>query len=304
MKRAVAAFIVFMAASFGPSSPSSADPPSAGPPPPGPSSTAPQPRVGDRFTLARRFETKEEKQGESSGSSTDRDALIERVVEVRGDGLVIDYDLPEGAKPDERARQWEFPVRIFEPNAGPPRLLDPAGMSRRVEAWLKRSKLKRSACGRWGFTWTAYQIECDPQSVLKVIAVFRLSRGTMRAGDHYQDAHAAAPAVLTQTSVDQDGTLYTAQMTLDPDLVRQERAESDVVVGAILQEPITLKQALKNQAAMAITGTITTLFETDTSGAVVRRTTLTKMKIKDAHGTTETLNSTEVLERTRAVAKP
>jgi hypothetical protein len=299
MKRALTRLMLLMAASIGLASSLSADQP-----PPGPSSTAPQPRTGDRFTLARRFETKEEKQGESSGSSMDRDVLIERVVEVRGDGLVIDYDLPEGAKAEERARQWEFPARIFEPNVGPPRLLDPAGMSRRVDAWLKRSKLKRSACGRWGFTWTAFKVECDPQSVLKIITVFRLSRGTVHAGDRYQDAHAIAPTVLTQTSTDQDGTLYTAQMELNPDLVRQERAESEVVVGEILQEPITLKQALKNQADMAITGTITTLFETDPNGVVVRRTTLTKMKIKDAHGAIETLNSTEVLERTRAVAKP
>jgi hypothetical protein len=87
-------------------------------------------------------------------------------------------------------------------------------------------------------------------------------------------------------------------------LVRQERAESEVVVGEILRTPVTLKQALKNQAALDISGTITTLFETDPSGVVVRRTTLTKMKIKGARGTTETLNSTEVLERTRADGKP
>src|SRR4051812_11749928 len=83
----------------------------------------PAPQLGDTYEITL---TKESAQhgGAGSGSSLDRDTVVERVIGLRTNGLELEYDLPKAATADERARNWQFPARVFKPFAGPAQLLN------------------------------------------------------------------------------------------------------------------------------------------------------------------------------------
>ena len=130
-------------------------------------------RAGDVYEITTDREASGETAGgESTGSSHDRDAIIERVVAVRGDGLELEFDLPKEATADDRARTWQFPVRVLKPAQGPMQLLNRPELEARIDTWLKAASLTRAACGQWYFTWSAFQIQCDPQSVIGGIEPF------------------------------------------------------------------------------------------------------------------------------------
>jgi hypothetical protein len=86
-------------------------------------------------------------------------------------------------------------------------------------------------------------------------------------------------------------------MPVDPDAVRRGRAESDVVVGEIMNKPVSLDAALRERAREIVSGTISVKFETDPAGNVLRRTKVTKLDITRPDGRSETETVTETLER-------
>jgi len=83
-------------------------------------------------------------------------------------------------------------------------------------------------------------------------------------------------------------------MPVDPDAVRRARAESDVVVGEIMNKPVSLDAALRERAMEIISGTISVAFETDPAGNVRRRTKVAKL---GPDGRSETQTVTATLER-------
>jgi hypothetical protein len=222
--------------------------------------------------------------------------ITERVIGVRADGLELEYDLPDAATADERARDWQFPARVFEPSGGPAQLLNGPELEARVDAWLKAAGWPRTACGHWIFTWTAFHIECDPQSVIKTIQSYDLRSADVREGAPYQEAEARGPARLARKA-GPDGTIFTVEMPVDPDTIRRARAESDVVVGEIMHKPVSLDAALRERAKEMVSGTISVAFETDLAGCVRRRTKVTKLDITGPDGRSETQTVTETLER-------
>ena len=94
-----------------------------------------------------------------------------------------------------------------------------------------------------------------------------------------------------------DGAIFAVEMPVDPDAVRRARAESDVVVGEIMNKPVPLDAALRERAGETVSGTISVAFETDSAGNVRRRTKVTKLDIKEPDGRSETETVTEALER-------
>ncbi len=83
------------------------------------------PNVGDEFEITRSYETSQQSDdGLSSGSSQGRTTILERVVAVRDGGLELIYDLPKESSEDDRAREWQFPARVFRPLGGPVQLLN------------------------------------------------------------------------------------------------------------------------------------------------------------------------------------
>ncbi len=157
--------------------------------------------------------------------------------------------------------------------------------------------MPHTACGHWIFTWDAFRIECDPQSVIKTVESFDLRSADLREGASYQEPGARGPGILARKAAGSDSAIFTVEMPADPDAVRRARAESDAVAGEILKKPVTLDAALLERAKEAVSGTISVKFETDSTGNIRRRTTVTKLDIKGTDGQTETQTVTETLER-------
>lgn len=258
-----------------------------------------QPRVGDTYEITRIQETESHGTDGSSATTYDKDRLVERVVAVRAEGLELEYDLPAGTRKEERALQWQLPARVLRPPQGPLRLLDRAAAEARVDAWLKATELPRKACGHWYFAWNAFQVECDPQSVIAIVQAFDPPVPDLREGALYRDPEAGAPAPLKRRSLGPSGATFVTQLPVDAEVVRRGRASVDVATGEISGKPVTLEAALRERAKDSVSGTISVTLEADAAGNVRRRIRVVKTVIRTPGGATETQTVTQTLERRR-----
>lgn len=258
----------------------------------------PSPVAGEEYEIRRSYETSgQSSDGLSSSSSSGHTTILERVISVREDGLVLEYDLPGDTTAQERAREWQFPARVFRSSSGAVQLLNRTELEARVEAWLKSAGWTREVCGQWIFTWNAFQIECDPQSVVETIEALDLGSADLSVGALYEVPEASSPGTLVRTAAGPNDATYSVVMEVDPDAVRRARAEADVAVGEIMQKPVTLEAALRERANEQITGTITVTLETNSWGDVRSRTKVTKLVTRLPDGTSNSETAKEVLER-------
>jgi hypothetical protein len=183
------------------------------------------------------------------------------------------------------------------PFGGQARLLNGPELEARLDGWLKAANFSRTACGHWIFTWNAFRIECDPQSVLKTVQSYDLRSTDLREGGLYRDSEAGSFGKLARKAGGSDGETFAVQMPVDADAVRRARAESDVVVGEITKKPVSLEAALHERAGEIVSGTISITFETDRAGNVRQRIKVTNLNIKLPDGRSETQAVTETLER-------
>jgi hypothetical protein len=234
-----------------------------------PSQAAVSDRVGTIYEISRDVETAEKSSNGSTSSSTDRDTVSERVTRVRSDGLELEYDLPKESTAQDRTSNWQFPFRVFKPFIGPSQLLNQPELEGRIEAWLKKGGLTRAACGHWVFTWNAFKIDCDPRSALDIVAAYDLRPSDLR-----------------------DST-----SSIDPDHVRREQAQSDVVVAEIGKTALTLDDAIIARANDKISGTVSTSYVVDPSGFVQQRTRFTKLETTASNGVVTDRTVKEVLKR-------
>jgi hypothetical protein len=246
--------------------------------------TASRDRPGDAWELRLQVESETSGDGSSSRSSS-RSGLIERVIAVSEAGVELEYDLPAGTTAEDRARQWSFPARVLRSPEGEMRLLNAPELEARVAAWLAAGEMTREACGRWIFTWTALRIECDPQTVILALERYDLRSDRPRHGT---------------MAVSAEGASLLSQVPVDPELIRRERAEMDVVVAEITgSEPLAFEAALQARAGERISGTTTTVVETDPANRVVRRIRVVNLEITAADGSVERGTTTETVERRR-----
>lgn len=255
------------------------------------------PNVGDEYEISKRYETTEQASDGSSGSSSGRDDLLERVIGMRDGGLILEFDLPKNATVEDRQRSWQFPVHVFRPNNGAMQLLNDQELEARLDGWLKAANWTRAACGQWIFTWNAFRIECDPQSVIKTLETFDLNSAAIREGAPYRDIEAKGIGTLTSKAAGPNGSTFTVVMEIDPDAVRRARAESDVVVGTLMQKSVTLEDALREREKADVSGTISVTIDTDPAGNVRRRTKVTRVETHGQGDRTETQTVTETVER-------
>lgn len=230
----------------------------------------PSETVGTVYEITRSYRTEATRNDGGSSSSNGRDSFIERVIAVSSDGVEVEFDLGRTATAEDRARQWQLPARVLKPADGPLRLLNADELQARLTTWLNAAELSSEACGHWIFTWNAFKIECDPLSVLPMAEAFNLK------GD---------PGVIAETPI-------------DPNAVRRQRAESDIVVAEVTgAEPPTLEAAIQARANETVTGDVRTTLEADEQGRIVKRTQVTTMEIVEADGTSQRSTSTETIDR-------
>lgn len=256
----------------------------------------PPPRVGQQHEITRSYENSQQGSVGSTGSSSGRDAILERVVAVSDEGIELEYDLRLGATAEDRARNWMFPARVLRQPNGAMRLLNSADLSARLERWLTAAKWTREVCGRWIFTWNAFLIECDPTAVIKTIEGFDLF-SDLREGAPYEDPFARGSGTLLRLADGPDGARFSVTMEVDPEAVRQERARMDVALGEIMQRPVTLDAALLARGWERATGTIEVTIDTDAARQPIRQTRVTRLEIVEADGNTETETQTVTLEK-------
>jgi hypothetical protein len=182
-------------------------------------------------------------------------------------------------------------------------LLNRPELAARAAAWLKAAGLTDAACGHWYFTWNAFQIQCDPQSVVETIEGFELGPNNLAAGALYQDPQALSPTALRAKAAPRASTILYGEMAIDPDTVRRARAQSDVVTAEITRKPVTFEAALRARSSEDVSGTIAVTFEIDAAGHVRRQTKLITVNIKGPNGRLETRTVTQTLER-RLVSQP
>ena len=265
--------------------------------PSGAEPSQPGPQIGDTYGLTLERHSKQESSDGSSGSTDDRWTLMERVVAARDGGFELEYDHAKDATAEERASDWQFPARAFKPSHGAMQLLNRAELEGRVDPWLKAANLTREVCGQLIFTWNAFRIECDPQTVIKAIEAYDLQSQDVHEGAPYHAEGALGSAPLRKEKGESGGVVFVAELKTDPETVRRNRAESDVAVGEMMQKRVTLEAALQTRAKQAISGTISVKFETDSSGEVRRRSTVTKLKVHEPDGRVEDETVNETLER-------
>lgn len=255
------------------------------------------PKVGEEYEISKRYETSQQASDGSSGSSSGRDTLIERVIGVREGGLELVLDLPKEATAEDRARSWQFPVRVFRPTNGSMQLLNRPELEVRIEGWLKAAGWTQAACGRWIFTWNAFRIECDPEAAIKAVEPFDLRSAGIQEGASYQEAEARGPGILKRKSNGPDGAIFAVVLEINPDAVIRARAESDVAVGEMMQKPVTLDAALREREKEDVSGTISVTIETDRAGNTWRRTKVIKVETKGPNSLTGSQTVTETVER-------
>lgn len=256
-----------------------------------------KPRVGDTYEITINRESTQSGSDGSSGSSSDTDILVERVTAVRDAGLELEYDLPKNAAAEDRANNWKFPARIFRPSNGLAQLLNAAELESRVDPWLKGAKWTRAICGHWIFTWNAFYIDCDPQSVLPTIEAFGAGSSAIHDRDSYSDPNALTPQPVRRKSSTSTSDIFEVTLNINPAAVHRERAEAAVAVAKISRKTLSLDAALSSADAETISGTIFIAFDTDSFGAIWRRTKVTKMIIVKPDGQRETQTVTETLQR-------
>lgn len=219
--------------------------------------------------------------GGSSSLSNSGGTLVERVLATRPDGLELEFDLPADATPDERASEWQWPARVLWSETARPVLLNRAELEQRLDAWLTVAEIPRETCDHWFFSWTAFKIECDPDSVLELLTAYDLRSRLDGAGPGPTEG---------STRV---------ETALDPDQVRREMAESDRVVAEITgADPLTFEQALAARASEQIAGTETVTREIDAQGRPVRQVRTVRLEISAANGAVEQNTTTQTLTRT------
>jgi hypothetical protein len=254
--------------------------------------------VGDEVVIRKSYETSNViSDGSSSGNSSGHDSLLERVIAIRDDGRELIYDLPKSATKEDRARNWQFPAHVFQPNRGSIKLLNQDDLEARLATWLKMAGWDRSVCGQWIFTWNAFRIDCDPQTVIDTINAFDLRVSELREGALYSDNNAKEPGKLVRIASELRVAAFMVELKVDPDVVRRARAQSDVVVGEIVKKPVLLETALQDRLKEDVSGTVSVTFDVDDAGQVQRRVRVIQLKTKRLDGSTETETNTETVER-------
>jgi hypothetical protein len=253
--------------------------------------------AGQEYEIRHSYETTEQtSDGNSNGSSSGHTTLAERVLAVRADGIELEYDLPDGATTEERGPEWRLPARVLKRANGQLHLLNGAELEARRDDWLKKAKLSTSACGSWYFTWNAFRVECDPQSIIATIEGYDLGP-PLREGAPYQLAGARGTGTIIKKASGRGNASFHVLLEVNPESVQRANAESDVVVGQMMKKPVTLEAALRERAKESVSGTIAITFDTDCAGNPWRQRRVTKLVTKRADGVTETKTSTAVLEK-------
>ena len=239
-----------------------------------------------------------ESKGEDGSSSSSRGAntYTERLVSAGPDGTVTEYDIWLDEGEERPLYAWQFPFRV-QKSGGSRQLLNQDQMLARRDVWLEEAKISPEACGKHVFTWNVFKIECDPETALGFLDQLDIQVSGLpdEAVAEHPMARESGKFVLVRTN-SQSGT-YSAELAIDPDKLRQDRAESALVIAEIMGEELSFEEALAESADVEFDGTIVIELETDIFGDIRRRTTTIRLEETGVDGLAEQSTSVRTVDR-------
>jgi hypothetical protein len=181
-------------------------------------------------------------------------------------------------------------------------LLNVEDVKERNIAWRQAAGISDEYCGRWFFTWTAVKIECNPSSVLDMLAPFDIGRDDLRPGKLYNDPMASEAAILRSKTADAEKASFGATIPIDPTAVREAREEADRVAAeinapALESLPLDLKkqmQQIENPEIVKIDGAVRVVFERHAAKVSREREVQTKIFNDDQSSESKTILQTVV----------
>lgn len=233
----------------------------------------------------------------TNGSSSGHTSLIERVIEVNSSSIVLEYDLPPGIPEKQKQTYWQWPAIVeLNPN-GSILLRNFHEIQQRNENWRIEAGFPKSTCGQWYFTWNAFKIECDPNSVIDELEPFLLHYGNISEGKSVNEPGTLTPAPLKRTEKGENS--FEAQFLIDPEFVRKSYVEQELIAAQILgEEATTLEEMISAQRRNEIEGTSTLNLELDIVGRVVLRKRTSSVEIVTRNSETQFNESIQTTTRT------
>lgn len=238
------------------------------------------PAAAQDYVLALEYENSSTgADGGSSGSSSGRQAIAERVIAARPEGTEVEYTLPYDPAKVGGNDRWMFPARIMVAADGSKTLLNEPELLARSEAWLAEMEWPREVCSRWTFSWTAYQIRCDTAAAIEVIEGYGMQPGRVAEGQGFTLEGALGPVVLARAGEAEGRIILTGSGPVDVDHLREEAARTALVVAEISRETLTPEEARAATAGITSTGTVSVTFEIDAGGMVWKRTASSEITV-------------------------
>lgn len=249
------------------------------------------------FVLTHTYETASiDEDGGGRSSTSGRTVMVERLVEREGGAVEIELDLPPDATLEDRQREWMFPVKARLAADGALTLLNRADMTARVDEWLTRAKLPRDACGKWYFTWNAFQVQCDPDEALDLLRDHGLGFRPVAAGQPVTLPLGLGEVRLRLANTNESNTMLTATVPIDPEAIRAMETKSAAVVREIMGKQVA-EDPTKDFSTWRMTGHVTIELRTDGRGLPLRRILARDYTVTKGDGQIEKRTGKETLER-------
>ena len=252
---------------------------------------------GDVFSITLTHISESKGDNGSSSSSRGGHEYVERVDAVGSEGIERTFDITLHPDDERRLIEWQFPAQVLVAPNGTLELLNYDDLESRRNTWLEAAEIPAESCGSWYFTWNAFQVECDPDTILETIRSITIQPHELSEGGFYEHPMALSPGRLVTEHSAGEGSNYSIVLEIDPDAVRRAEARSDVVVGEIMSEPVSFESAYAERAQEQINGTIKITLEAHGDGTFWKRSTLIEIEKRLPDGTSERESSIEVIER-------
>ncbi|MGB5723955.1 MAG: hypothetical protein WBM39_06040 [Parasphingorhabdus sp.] len=239
----------------------------------------------------------ERSDGQTSGTSLGRQALIETVIEETPGGVVLQYDLPRDEGGKANSGFWYFPARVIERPDGSLGLLDEQVVEARIDKWLEKHRIPKEACGMWnhggGFP---FKVDCDPQSILDQIESFDLRISDLMAGAEYSHAQGDVPGILMALpAAGRPG--YSVTFTVDQDKARTAEVAKALILAQMLGKDLSRQQAEADAAKIGFQGSIRIEFDLNPAGTVIRKTEQSEITVTRPGEDAETTTSLTTVTR-------
>jgi hypothetical protein len=152
-------------------------------------------------------------------------------------------------------------------------------------------------CSRWGFTWTAFQVRCDPEAAIEAVETYGMHPGAIAEGKPYALEGALGPVVLARSGERDGRVLLTGSGPVDPAFIRAQEARGALVVAEVSGEKLTPEQADAKAAAITASGTLAVTFEVDTTGMVWKREDTSEVTVTGSEFSDGTRRSRQTVTR-------